>query len=259
MKYLDFNPVGSIITVIGLYNDLDEKRSIITFSKYDSDKDKWGFEETFDNMDLEDIYYVFSPSITPMPPETRLFKFNTNNSDDKTTSINSINQIAGIYDVKGIVNNLGNKPTTDIIFCTYVRKFNNVIPLNIFIDKDDNDNFSLYITSKKIAFDFPENHFGYNIPNHIFVMKNYPTNFKKTVLNMCIPTTGNDSEPKTIQECLNSLEVFDQNVNRLWNYNVNENKSNKNANNTINIIIISITVIISMLIIFLIIKKKRNK
>ena len=146
MKYLAFNPVGSIIQPIGLYNDLDERRSIITFSKYDSDKDKWGFEETFDNMDLEDIYFVFSPSITPMPPETRLFKFNTNNSDDKTVSIN---QIAGIYDVKGIVNNLGNNPT-DIIFCTYVRKFNNVIPLNIFIDKDDNDNFSLYIKFKMV-------------------------------------------------------------------------------------------------------------
>ena len=253
MKYLDFNPIGNIIQPVALYNNLEERRSIITFSKYDSDKDKWGFEETFNNMDLEDIYYVFSPSITPMPPQTQLFKFNTNNSDDK---IISINQLVGIYDVKGIVENKGNNPS-DILFCTYVRKFNNVIPLNIFIDKDDNDNFSLYMTSKKNAFEFQDRYFGYNnTPRQIFVMKDYPTNFKKTVLNMCVPSDNdNDSEPQTIQECLNSLEVFDQNVNRLWNYNVNENKSNKNANNTINIIIISITVIISMLIIFLIIKK----
>ncbi len=259
MKYLDFNPIGNIIQPVGLYNNLEEKRSILLFSKYDSDKDKWGFEETFDNMDLEDIYYVFSPSITPMPPETRIFKLNVNNNtQDKYTE--SITRILGVYDIKGLVENKGNYPS-DILFCTYVRKFNNVIPLNIFIDKDDNDNFSLYMTSKKNAFEFQDRYFGYNnTPRQIFVMKNYPTNFKKTVLNMCVPTdTDNDSEPQTIQECLNSLEVFDQNINRLWNYNVNENQSNDtDNNNTINIIILSITGAILAVLLLLIFLKYKN-
>jgi len=254
MKYLDFNPIGNIIQPIGLYNNLKEKRSIILFSKYDANEDKWGFDEKFNDMDLEDIYYVFSPSITPMPPSCRIFKINTTDSPKKYTE--SITHIMGIYDINGIIANKGNSPT-DVIFCTYTRQFEDIVSLNIFIDKDEDNNFSLYMTSKKDAFETPDRFFGYkNTVRQIFVMKNYSNNFEKNNLNMCVPTKNNNHSKQTIQDCIKSLDVYDHPIERLWDYIIkNEENTSKKNDKNINIIIISFTVVISLILLILIYMK----
>ena len=171
-EILDFDPTGDIIQPIGLYNNIAERRSIILFAKYYPDEDEWGFDVMFNGMYFENIYYVFSPSITPMPPLARIFKTTTKGTDKKYTE--DITHILGIYDIKGIVANRGNSPS-DVVFCTYIRKFHpDIVALNIFIDRDEDEDFSVYITKNENAFETPEN-ISYNeTPSKIFVMEYYP-------------------------------------------------------------------------------------
>ena len=254
MRYLDSNPVGQIIQPIGLYNDFETFRSLLTFAQKNEENGKWGFKESFDGMSLEDIYYVFSPSITPIPPYTNLYQ--TLVTEKSPYDTKSITLILDDFDIKEILRKQENtNKLLNIIFCSYTRSFPDTIPLYIFIHKEPKTlNYNIYISKTNKFPNESFNKFYRDIyqQNKIYVMKNIPKGFEKSRLNICIPS---NKVSQNISECIYSLDTYNQNINRLWQTSIDDDLAikEKNSSNVNSIIIISTTLGIVFLIIFILI------
>ena len=206
MRFVELDPKKDLVVPLALYSRVDDDpRSTLRFpSRYGS---KWGFADTHDDMKLKSIFYVFSPSVLPLPPEVLMF-----NVDWITTYPYGILDLLYLFNIFDITGLKGSVKEGTMVFGAYRKPVDGTVPLYIhrrLTPKGPVSYLSLSSEGPK-GFDWiSRQHIENPDLSPIFVMKEKPDSFSVSNSKVCMPSKkGSDS----INTCSNNINNSYQNV-----------------------------------------------
>jgi hypothetical protein len=260
MNDINFDPNIDQIVPIGFYTHPVMHRCNLIYPI--KNETGWFFPKKWLSLKFVRVFYVFSPSILPLPPTVRMYY--TIVKSIQPYNITQIKELTDPYDIKGLLNLKsieipGNKHKIGVFFGAFRKPVQETIPMYSYVKNTIGR--SLYLHPKR---NLPGNwiskfHFGQRIISPIFFLEK-PTKFK-IENNMCYPSkTGFD-----IDSCVSNLNTSEDNINELHDSDINviqtvskskEPPTSKN-NTCLILLIVSICIgILSIGIIFFLRNKK---
>lgn len=240
MNDINFDPNFDQIVPIGFYTHPSMHRCNLIYPI--KNKSGWFFPKKWLTLNFTRVFYVFSPSILPLPPTVRMYY--TIVKSIQPYNITQIKELTDPYDIKALVNLKSieapdNKHKIGVFFGAFRKPVSDTLPMYSYVKNTTGR--SLYLSRNK---NLPGNwiskfHFGERIISPIFFLVKSPK--FKIENNMCYPNnTG-----FTIDKCVEKLNTTSNNVNELHDTKINViqslsagNDNNTKTNNTCLILLI---------------------
>lgn len=206
MRFVELNPKKDLVVPLALYSRVDDDpRSTLRFpTRYGL---KWGFADTYDNMKLKLVFYVFSPSVLPLPPEVLMF-----NVDWITTYPYGIQDLLYVFNIFDITGLKGSVKEGTMVFGAYRKPVDGTIPLYVhrrLTPKGPVSYLSLSSEGPK-GFDWiSRQHIENPGFSPIFVMSKKPISFSVSNSKVCMPSLGGSD---SINTCSNNINNSYQNI-----------------------------------------------
>ena len=211
MPFVKFDPKKDFVVPLALYNKVDnDPRSLLRFPVWKENENGggWYVGESFLGMSLVKIFYVFSPSILPLPPEVLMF--NVDWIDEDPYGIRNLLYVFNSYDTKAF---LTSKLHGTMLFGAYRKPVIDTIPLHVHTRSTTTGKvaFLSFDSKPPVGFNWIK---GDNLEEFldipIFVMEKKPRGFVKLETSlMCVPDMTARS---TINDCSQSLSNDMQNI-----------------------------------------------
>lgn len=127
------NPETDLVVPVGLYqNDIDSDP--LSLMIYPVRKDTgWYFPAEYQGMWLKKVFYVFSPSTTPLPPFTKLI--NTTIRNYQPPSMTGVNLLEDSFDterLRQMSHDMQHNDKLGIVFATFSESFADTFPIYFF-------------------------------------------------------------------------------------------------------------------------------
>jgi len=194
------NMKATNIIPIGLYTHEEKNRCKLIHQVFKNGK--FVFPDTYLTLKLKKIYYIFSPSILPLPPSVKIYY--TIENTKEPYNIIDIQELTDSYDFTGILNidsKLGTDKNIGIFFGAYRKPVSNTVALTSYV-KNTIDK-SLYLSENdKLPGDWISKfHSNSRIISPIFFLETSKLGFKKEN-NICYP---DKTSKMSINNCMNSI------------------------------------------------------
>jgi hypothetical protein len=227
MNDINFDPNIDQIVPIGFYtNPVMHRCNLIYPIKNESG---WGFPKKWLTLNFDRVFYVFSPSILPLPPTVRMYY--TIVKSIQPYNITQIKELSDPYDIKALTNLKSievsdNKHKIGVFFGAFRKPVNDTLAMYSYVKNTTGR--SLYLNPKR---NLPGNwiskfHFGERIISPIFFLVKSPK--FKIENSMCYPSdTG-----FRIEDCVENLKTTKNNINELHDSKINVIQSLSSGDNT---------------------------
>jgi len=229
MPFVEFNLATDFVVPMALYNKIDDNpRSLLQFPILQNKK--WYFPESLFGMELQFIFYVFSPSILPLPPET--FMFNVEWKKEAPYGIVDLLYIFNNYDVNSLETSTVHGT---VVFGAYRKPVPGTIPLYVHRRKTS-DGLSSFISNQSKppeGFDWSSRLYALNPDiSPIFVMKEKPKGFSVNNAEICVPSSHTNT---SINDCNKQISSYKKDISAgvspetIVNENLSSLKSDKSS------------------------------
>ena len=255
MNDINFDPNNDLIIPVGFYTHVSKYRCNLIYPMYG--KGGWFFPDNYLSLKFQRVFYVFSPSILPLPPNVRTYY--TIVKAIEPYNIVKIKELIDPYDFNALIN-LNNivskqhKHKVGIFFGAYRKPVKYTIPMYSYIKNTIGRSLYLSPLEKLHGNWISKFHTNERIISPIFFLDK-STRFK-IENNMCYPTPSGYK----IEECIKNINTMDTNIEQLQNSNILTSESYKLPPNRINLFSILLLSFFGMgLIIYIIVLFTRNK
>ena len=216
MNNINFDPNIDQIVPIGFYTHTSMHRCNLIYPN--KNESGWFFPDNWLSLKFTKVFYVFSPSILPLPPAVRMYY--TIVKSIEPYNITQIKELTDPYDIKALTDLKSiiapdSKHKIGVFFGAFRKPVNDTIPMYSYVKNTTGR--SLYLSRNK---NLPGNwiskfHFGERIISPIFFLIKSPK--FKIENNMCYPNnTG-----FTIDNCVEKLNTSSDNINELHDTKIN--------------------------------------
>jgi len=243
MNDIKFDPDFDQIVPIGFYTHPSMHRCNLIYPI--KNKSGWFFPKKWLTLNFVRVFYVFSPSILPLPPTVRMYY--TIVKSIQPYNITRIKELTDPYDMKALTNLKTieapkNKHKIGVFFGAFRKPVSDTLPMYSYVKNTTGR--SLYLDPRK---NLPGNwiskfHFGERIISPIFFLVKSPK--FKIENNMCYPSkTG-----FTIDDCVQHLNADDNNISELHDSKINviqlSSDNTDSSDNTLYLILLIASIII---------------
>ena len=227
MNNINFDPNIDQIVPIGFYTHPSMHRCNLIYPI--KNESGWFFPDKWLSLKFTEVFYVFSPSILPLPPAVRMYY--TIVKSIEPYNITQIKELTDPYDIKALTDLKSiivpdNKHKIGVFFGAFRKPVNDTIPMYSYVKNTTGR--SLYLSrDKNLPGDWISKfHFGERIISPIFFLTK-PTKFR-IENNMCYPNNTGFS----IDKCVEKLNTSPDNINELHDSKINVIQSLYTGDNT---------------------------
>jgi hypothetical protein len=206
MPFVDFNPETDFVVPLALYSqEGDDPRSLLRFPV--QQQGKWYVSDSFLGMNLKRIFYVFSPAVVPLPPETLMF--NVSWIDEDPYGIVDLLYVFNPYDKKAFITSVLHGT---MVFGAYRKPVPNTEALYVHTRLTSSGKIAYLSFNEKPpeCFDWTSRQYSENPDiSPIFVMKSRPKGFIKNTSLVCVPNLYSGG---TINDCSRTIVNYKANI-----------------------------------------------